>query len=153
MATPLAQFANALILWRAPGTRSGGAQGYRVMPGQAYLLRAFLKRKTDPKLMELPALGGAEFALAGYVVSFAAIDDSQAGDPWQLDLSSLSFDESGQAPEGFSRASECHCFIDGMGQAEARVAVFGSDFGSAAIGAIIRGNLGDAITLAVGQVG
>ncbi len=44
MATPLATFSNARLLYTAPGVRGGPEVGYRETPGQAYLVVAFLKQ-------------------------------------------------------------------------------------------------------------
>ena len=48
MSSPLSSFANARILWLAPGSRSSGREGYKLSPGQPHLIEAFIKRRTTP---------------------------------------------------------------------------------------------------------
>ena len=153
MATPLATLANARIYWEAPGTRSTGRDGYAVQPGQAYLLRAFLERKSDPQTLSLPALAGAEFALKGYLINYAPLTTILAPTWETIGPSTLTLVETGLAPTNLRRSEKVQVLINGMGRMDAKVVFIGTAYGNDGIGAIIRDKLGDPILLAAGQIG
>ena len=44
MTSPLAQFNNARLLWQEPGGRSSPQDGFQPLPGQSWLITAFLKQ-------------------------------------------------------------------------------------------------------------
>ena len=77
MTSPLSHLANARILFVAPGARGSGRDGFKVSEGQAYLIQAFLKRRTLPGILddrlELPAVNGMPLEWAGYTISYAPI--------------------------------------------------------------------------------
>lgn len=157
MASPLAPFANARLLWTAKGSRSSGRDGYKVTPGQAYLIQAFLKRESTPykltKRMQLPAVNGMKAQFAGYSISFAEVTAEQAENFATIDLSTLTFDESMLLPEGVKRDDTAKLFIPGLETLDVRFSDKATVFGDEGIGGIIRGVLGDQIFLEGGQQG
>lgn len=157
MASPLAPFANARILWTAPGVRSSGLEGYKLQPGQAYLIEAFLKRwNTNAKLLErfnLPAVGGFEAYFGGYVLRYAEVTPEEAEDFVNVDLSGLTWDDSMLLPAGLKRDAAAKLYIPGLNVLDVRFSDKAGQFGTAGIGSIIRGVLGDEIFLDGGQVG
>ena len=157
MPSPLAPFANARILWTAPGVRSSGREGYKLLPGQAYLIEAFLKRwNTNAKVLErfeLPAIQSLEAYFGGYVVRYAELTPEQAESFSSVDASSLTWDDSMLLPSGVKRDAKGQLFIRGMDTLTVRFADTAGKFGHDGIGSILRGVLGDTIFLDGGQVG
>lgn len=153
MATPFARFANARILWAAPGARSDGRAGYAVQPGQAYLLTAFLKRTEEPHILDLPALAGASMALSGYLTGFAELAPQQIADWRTIALSGLTVNATGLRPAELERNSKGAAMIAGLGEMEVRVASIGPAYGDDGIGALLRSRTGDPLVLAAGQIG
>jgi hypothetical protein len=153
MATPFAPFANARILWQAPGARSSGRDGYALQPGQSYLLVAFLKRAEQPQVLDLPALAGASIALTGYLVGAAPLEPEQVADWRTIALAGLTVDDSGLRPEGLERNCKGQAEVVGFGEIAVRFASIGTAYGDDGIGALMRLRTGDPLILAGGQVG
>ena len=157
MTSPLTQFANARILFKAPGARTSGRDGFKVAEGQAYLIQAFLKRRSTPELLDdrlgLPAINGMPLEWAGYVISFAPISSAEADVFDSIDLASLTFDKSMVLPPGVRRDSKGTLFVPGHELIEVRFTDKAGKFGTEGIGGIIRGVLGDSLFLEGGQVG
>lgn len=157
MTSPLAQFENARILWRAPGARTGGREGFTVTPGQAYLISAFLKRKgTSAGLNDrlgLPAVNGSELEFQGYCVRFALLPEAEIPNFETIDLSTLTWDDSALLPPGINKDSRLKMFMPGHNSIDARLSDKDGTFGHEGIGAITRGILGDAIYLEGGSIG
>ena len=157
MTSPLTQFANARILFVAPGARGSGRDGFKMAEGQAYLIQAFLKRRATPELLDdrlaLPAVNGMPLEWAGYTISFAPITNAQADVFDSVDLSSLTFDTSSLLPAEVRRDSRGKLFIPGHEVIDIRFVDKAGKFGTAGIGAITQEVLGDPLFLEGGQVG
>ena len=156
MTSPLAQFANARILYTAPGARSSGRDGFKVAEGQAYLIQAFLKRRDLPALlddrMRLPAVNGMPIEFEGYVISYALLTPLQADDFDTIDLATLSFDTSAHLPPEVRRDARAKLHIPGMDPMDVRFTDKAGKFGTEGIGGIIRGVLGDPLFLEGGAL-
>lgn len=157
MTSPLADLANARILWQANGGRSSGRDGFKRTGGDYYLIRAFLKRANTLAQykdgLDLPAVGGQQQTFKGYCVSFAQITEQQAQDFAQLDVSALTFDTTATLPPGITRHVSAKLSFPGMGIVDVRFADKEGTYGEEGIGAILRGVIGDSIILDGGQVG
>lgn len=157
MSSPLSSFANARILWLAPGSRSSGREGYKLSPGQPHLIEAFIKRRTTPSQLAdrygLPAVNGQPMQFSGYVIRFAQITPEQAEQFDTLELSSLEWDDSMLLPSGVRRDAKAKLFIQGLEKVEVRFTDKASTYGEEGIGAILRGVLGDQVFLEGGQLG
>jgi hypothetical protein len=157
MTSPLAQFANARILFKAPGARTSGRDGFKVAEGQAYLIQAFLKRRALPGVLDdrlgLPAINGMPLEWQGYVVSFAPISSAEADAFDSIDIAGLAFDESMLLPPEVRRDSKGTLSVPGHELIEVRFTDKAGKFGTEGIGGIIRGVLGDSLFLEGGQIG
>lgn len=157
MSSPLTQFANARILFKAPGTRTTGRDGFKVSEGQAYLIQAFLKRRALPEVLNdrlgLPAINGMPLQWQGYVISFAPISSAEADVFDSIDLAGLSFDDSMMLPTEVRRDSKGALYVPGHELIEVRFTDKAGKFGTEGIGGIIRGVLGDSLFLEGGQIG
>lgn len=157
MSSPLAQFENARILWLAPGVRTGGRDGFTTTPGDAYLIRAFLKRRASPALLTdrlgLPAVNGEPLEFQGYCIRHSILEASQIPNFQTVDLSALEWDDTALLPNGIKRDAKVKLFMAGLGNVEARFSDKDGSYGREGIGAITREILGDAIYLEGGQVG
>lgn len=157
MASPLSQFENARILWCAPGARTSGREGFTVTPGDAYLIRAFLKRRATSEMLSerlgLPAVNGQPLEFKGYCVRYAVLAESEIPNFSTIDLSTLTWDESALLPPGIKTDSKIKMYMAGHNQIEARFSDKDGSYGQEGIGAITREILGDAIYLVGGQIG
>lgn len=153
MASPLAPFVNARILWHAPGVRTSGREGFKVSKGQAYLIQAFLKQggADNANRLDLPAIGGESRVFSGYVISYAPVDQVIADGFADADISGLTFDTSALLPSGVAHDSRAELYVDGFGEITARFAVITNAYGKDGIGQIITDVLGDRIVLDGGQ--
>lgn len=157
MSSPLSQFENARILWLAPGVRTSGRDGFTTTPGDAYLIRAFLKRRASPALLTdrlgLPAVNGEPLEFQGYCIRHAILEPDQISGFQSVDLSTLTWDDSALLPPGIKRDVKVKLFMPGLGNVEARFSDKDGSYGQEGIGSITREILGDAIYLEGGQVG
>lgn len=156
MASPLADFANARILWCAPGTRGTALEGYKMQPGQAYLIQAFLKRRSTPALLadrlELASIDALPAQFSGYAISYAPLAEADVPTFETVDLSTLTWVESGLLPPQVRRDSEAKLYLPGLDKLDVKFKDKTSVFGHEGIGGIIRGVLGDQIFLEGGQI-
>lgn len=157
MASPLASLFNARILWVAGGGRTSGRDGMKRSAGQAYLIKAYLKRVNTQAQMDdqlgLPAVKGSTFMFKGYCVAFAPVSASEAENFATLDLSTLTFDETALLPAGLNKGVRARLYINGLGTIDTRFLDREGKFGFDGIGDLIRGALGDSILLEGGAVG
>lgn len=157
MASPLAQFENARILWVKPGVRTSGRDGFKTQPGQAYLITAFLKRRATNEMMSarlgIPAAGGLPYEFKGYVLRWAELAANQVDDYQVIDLSTLTWDDSALLPANVDRDQRAKLFMPGQGEIEIRFTDRDGSYGTGGIGTIIRDVLGDPLYLVGGQVG
>ena len=157
MASPLAQFANARILFKASGARTNGRDGFKVAEGQSYLIQAFLKRRSTPGLLDdrlgLPAIDGMPLQWQGYVINFAPVSSAESAVFHSIDLTGLTFDESMALPAEVRRDSKGTLHVPGHELIEIRFTDKAGKCGSEGIGGIIRGVLGDSLFLEGGQIG
>ena len=124
--------------------------------GQAYLIQAFLSAghclgflTTDwscPQLTECHWSGLA-------TISYAPISSAEADVFDTLDLDSLTFDTSALLPAEVRRDSRGKLFIPGLEVIDIRFTDKAGKFGTAGIGSILQGVLGDPLFLEGGQIG
>jgi hypothetical protein len=157
MTSPLSQFENVRILWCAPGVRTSGRDGFSVAPGDAYLIRAFLKRRATPEMLSerlaVPAVNGSELEFKGYCVRYAVLPQSQVPNFATVNLSTLTWDETALLPPGIGRDSKVKMHMPGHKTIDARFSDKDGSYGQEGIGAIVRGILGDPIYLIGGTIG
>lgn len=156
MASPLTQFENARILWCAPGARTSGREGFSVAPGDAYLIRAFLKRRATPEMLTerlgLPSVEGQALEFKGYCVRYAVLPESEIPNFSTIDLATLTWDDSALLPPGIKTDSKVKLYVPGLPQIEARFSAKDGSYGQEGIGSIVRGILGDSIYLLGGTI-
>ena len=152
MASPLATLANVRILWVAPAGRSSGRDGFKVVKGQAYLIQAFLKRSSLKSEAEdtlgLPAVQGRPMSWSGYATAFATLTPEQAADWQTIDLSTLTFDESGKLPDSLKADMRAELLVKGEPAIPVRFYDRQGSFGQDGVGSIVRDAIGDSIIVA-----
>lgn len=157
MTSPLAQFENARILWCSPGVRTSGRDGFAITPGDAYIIRAFLKRRaTDTMLTDrlgVPAVNGQPLEFKGYCVRYAVLPAAEVPNFSTVDLSTLTWNETALLPPGVKADTKVKMHMQGHNQIEARFSDKDGSYGQEGIGAITRAILGDAIYLEGGTIG
>lgn len=155
MSSPLATFSNARILYVSPGARTSGRDGFKELPGQAYLIKCFLKRgpKGDTDKLALPAVDGLLMEFHGYSISFAPVTTEQAANFSTVDENNLAFDSSANLPGEIVRDARGKLFVSGLGIIDIRFVNITSDYGDDGIGETIKAVLGSTIHLEGGQVG
>lgn len=157
MASPLRQFENARILWQARGNRSSGRDGFEIAKGDAYLMRAFLKRRATNTMitdrLSLPAVNGQPLEFKGYCVRFAVLPADQIDSFTTIDLNTLTWDETALLPPGVKTDDRVKLYMPGYEMIDARFSNKEEGYGQEGIGALIRDVLGDPIYLEGGKVG
>tara|TARA_Y100000287_G_scaffold5600_1_gene4551 strand:+ start:3109 stop:3582 length:474 start_codon:yes stop_codon:yes gene_type:complete len=157
MTSPLSQFENARILWTAPGVRSSGRDGFKVTEGDAYLITAFLKRRSTPDTLNdrlgLPAVGGMPLEFQGYCLRWSQLTSTQKNAWESIDLEGLAFNTSATLPADLPRDARARLSISGLGVMEVQFSDKDGSYGHEGIGAITRGILGDKLYLEAQQVG
>jgi len=157
MTSPLGQFENARILWCAPGARTSGREGFTVTPGDAYLIRAFLKRRATAEMITkrlgVPAVNGEPLEFKGYCVRYAVLPASEVPNFETVDLLTLTWDETALLPPGVKTDAKVKLYLPGHNLIDARFSDKDGSYGQEGIGAITRGILGDAIYLEGGAIG
>lgn len=149
MTTPLASYTNTRIEYISSGGLGGPEVGFKQLPGQRYLVLAFLKldsAKYRAKYEQNVDLNLSTDYLAGYITGFVPIDD-------QIDFATYDYtvdpnlDDSGKRPPGFRGPSDinitfgtCDCKKGQLLNAESRY----DDLG---IGAIVRQVIGDRLVI------
>jgi hypothetical protein len=158
MTSPLLPFANARILWAAPGGRTSGREGLKVIAGQAYLMRVFVKRiGMQSRLndgMGIPALDGAEYPFEGYCCAYTQLDATQAVDWKTIDVQDpgLTWDETGKLPTGIEMDSKASLDFPSAGEIEVRFVMKAGRYGAEGIGLIVSDAVGDQFFLKGGAL-
>lgn len=156
--SPLAPFANCRILWYGASTRTSGRDGMKLVPGQAYLIRAFLRRIGREYRMEkslgLPAVEGLPMPFHGYCTAYAPITNEQAAEYRTIDLLTITgWDYSAFLPPGVEQNAQAKLSIPGTGELDIRFLMRSGRYGSEGIGEIIRNALGDELYIDGGMLG
>ena len=152
MATPLAAYANARLLFEVPGTRGGPETGYRRTPGAQLVVLAFLKQAGAEARAQFQQLTNASVAadlLQGYAVAYAPLPD---GADWlTLDVATApGADTSGTRPEQVRKGARLAGVLFGSRLSEvAEVVEFASAYDDLGIGAIVRQVIGDRLVVGV----
>ncbi len=156
--SPLLPFANGRILWYAPGGRTSGRDGLKIVDGQPYLINVFVKRigieRRLEQALDIPALHGAKYPFEGYCVAFAALPPSLVAD-WKtvpLDDPLLTWDYSALLPPGVESDAQALLEFPSAGEITVRFIMKGGRYGFEGIGAIVRANIGDQFYLKGGAI-
>ncbi|QNJ25969.1 hypothetical protein SynSYN20_01642 [Synechococcus sp. SYN20] len=145
MATPLEQFSNARLLVTAPGGRGGPETGFQELPGQEYIVLAFLKLvKPDRKdtfkgMVDLKV--STEIA-EGYITGFCPIPD---GEDWKTYAfrSDANYDSTGFRFPGFMAPKGVEVLMSGRHFTVAELIETAGVFLDEGIGQIVRDVIGD----------
>ena len=146
MATPLAQFSNARILWTAPGGRGGPETGFKELPGQQYLITGFLKQVTPNKRGEFKDMIDLRISteiFQGYITGFLPMPE---GEDWvtYAYASDPNLDLSGYRPEGFNAPLDTlDIALSGRVFPSAELLDSAGVFFDEGIGSIVRDVIGD----------
>lgn len=151
MTTPLSQFANARMLFTAPGQRGDASTGYKVGPGSQYVIEAFLKQGSaveKAKVKEVIDLSIGQDWYAGYIIGYCELPEGENWltiDPRQEE----SYNATGLRPPGLRFDSKVSLSLPPRKSDNARILEQTGAFGDAGIGNIIRSVLGDAFSVKV----
>lgn len=151
MTSPLAQFNNARLLWQEPGGRSSPQDGFQPLPGQSWLITAFLKqvsagnRSTYKDVIDLSI---STDIYEGYITGSMPM---QAGMDWRTyDFASDSnFDLTATRPIGCEPPGTVELQIGHRYTKRGELMNTASRYDDIGIGAIIRDVLGDRLILKV----
>ena len=149
MASPLLQFNNARLLWKQPGGRSAATDGFQLLPGQSWLITAFLKRsgKTS-QYKDVIDLSIATDVLEGYITGYMPLAD---GIDWKTyDFASdSSYNETAMRPDGFEPPQKVELQMGHRYCPRGELMNTAGKYDDTGIGEIIRGVLGDALIMKV----
>ena len=151
MATPLAQFENARILWNKPYRRGGPESGFKQLETQDFLILGFLKQKSRSELAAWSGLHDIKTStdvLSGYMTGAAMVPEGEDWRTWNPRLAD-DWDPTGFRAPGMEPPQPVQVQ---MGHRLARVGQLVDTAGrydDQGIGEIIRDVLGDRITLLV----
>lgn len=151
MASPLAQFENARLLWEAPGGRSGPEEGYQVLPGQRWLITAFLKQVTAGNrsaYKDVIDLSIATDVFEGYITGAMPLQDGQDWKTYEYAADS-SFDTTATRPQGFEPPQTVEMQLGHRYTPRGELMNTASRYDDLGIGTIIRDVLGDRLILKV----
>lgn len=145
MPTPLEQFTNARVLWTAPGGRGGPETGFQELPGQQYMIGAFLKQVTQNKranFKDFVSLRASTDIFEGYMTGFCLVPD---GEDWRTYpyRSDAAYDATGKRPPGFVPEAEIEILMSGQHFPDARAIDTAGVFFDEGIGQIVRDVIGD----------
>ncbi len=153
MASPLSLISNAKLCFCAPGGRGGPETGYELLPGQHYLIRAYLKQVAPNKRVHYSdrvALKVGVDIFAGYIVDWTEMPDGEDLATWEP--TSLT-DDSGKRPPGLKPTQELKFSFSGRLAQSCESMEVASVFGDEGIGSIIREELGDRMIVKVEWLG
>lgn len=149
MTSPLLQFNNARLLWEAPGGRSSAEDGFQVLPGQRWLIAAFLKQSSKrSEYKDVIDLSIATDVLEGYITGSMPLP---AGVNWKTyDFASDStFDSSAKRPPGFEPPHNVEIQMGHRYSPRGEMLNTAGKFDDLGIGEIIRDVLGDRLFMKV----
>lgn len=149
MATPLAQFSNARVLWTAPGGRGGPEVGYKELPGQAYLITAFLKQVTANKrgtFKDVIDLRISTEIFQGYVTGWLPLPEGEDWVTYPV-ASDSSLDATGLRPPGLDAAAPADVAFGGRVFPSAEILDAAGVFFDDGIGGIVREVIGDRLII------
>ena len=149
MATPLSPFINARIEHTVSGGRGGPEVGFKQLPGQKYLVTAFLKQDSEKFRSNFNNeidLNAATDKWKGYIVGFVAIDDADDYKTYAFDQDSA-YDATGKRPPEFAGPKEVKLAIGDREFSSAQLLNTASQFGDEGIGQIIRDVIGDRLII------
>lgn len=158
MATDFAPYANLRLLIPQPAAapvnfRSGVPAG-----AGSWLLHVFAKSPATAEAAGPPSISPRSRTLEGYITAFATLP---ANTSWLQATSGLAWDTSGLAPAGLLTGASGRGFLGVLEtlptvtgqQGEATITSLGGSFGPGGIGAELRAQLGDAITVELQMAG
>ena len=151
MTSPLLQFNNARLLWQAPGGRSGPEDGYQTLPGQSWLITAFLKQASPggrSQYKDVIDLSISTDIFEGYITGSMPM---QEGMDWRTyDFAKDSnFDTSAKRPKGCEPPMPAELHLGHRYSPRVELINTAGKFDDDGIGTIIRDVLGDRLALKV----
>lgn len=151
MTSPLLQFNNARLLWEAPGGRSGPEEGFQVLPGQPWLLTAFIKQvsQTNRSLYkDVIDLSIATDIYEGYLTGSLLLPDGADWKTYEF-ASDSNYDTTATRPLGFEPPAKVELQMGHRYTPRGELMNTASRFDDTGIGEIIRDVLGDRLILKV----
>lgn len=149
MATPLAPFINARIEFLAAGGRGGPEVGFRELPGQKYLVTAFLRQDTakwrSPYVNNIDQKAAEDYWV-GYIVGFVPLPDLSNYETYPYE-GDPNYDDSGKRPPGFVGPEEIELTIGSSKFNSAQLLNTHGKYGDLGIGGIIRDVIGDRLII------
>ena len=149
MTSPLLQFNNARLLWEAPGGRSSAEDGFQILPGQRWLVTAFLKRNANRQAWkDIIDLSVSTDVLDGYITGAMQLGPD---DDWQtIDFQNApDYDTTAKRPLGFEPPQHVQIRLGHRYCKRAELLTTAGKFDDLGIGEIIRDVLGDALSIKV----
>lgn len=145
MSTPLEQFSNARLLYTAPGGRGGPETGFQELPGQSFIVLAFLKQVTPNKradFKDVVDLAISTEIFQGYITGFCPVPE---GEDWRTYAfrSDSNYDSTGYRPSGFEANKTAELSMSGHYFPNCEILDTAGVFFDEGIGAIVREVIGD----------
>lgn len=145
MATPLEQFSNARLLFSVPGGRGGPETGFQELPGQEYIILAFLKQVTANKramYKDMVDLSISTEIFQGYITGFCPVPEGQDWRTYAF-RSDANYDSTGFRPAGFESNKPAELLMSGRHFPFCELLDTAGVFFDEGIGQIVRGVIGD----------
>lgn len=151
MATDFAPYANLRLLIPQPAAAPANFRSGVPTSAASWLIHVFAKGGTTAAAAT-PSIDPRTRTLEGYITAFATLP---ANTSWLQATSGLSWDSTGLAPAGLLVGAAGRGFLGVLEslptatgqQGEATITALGGQFGPGGIGAELRAQLGDAITV------
>lgn len=151
MATPLAQFENARILWNRPYRRGGPETGFKQLETEDWLVMAFLKQKSRSEISTWAPLHDIKTStdvLSGYMTGSAKVPE---GEDWRVwdPRTAEDWDPTGFRPLGMEPPNPVEVQMGHRYGKVGQLVDTAGRYDDLGIGQIIRDVLGDRLNLTV----
>jgi hypothetical protein len=155
--TPLAPYANLRLLIPQPVVPEDFRSGVPA-PTASWVIEMFAKSETpgiDSRFnQQLPSIDPSRRTLSGYITAWAPLPDETS---WLAAASAFSWTTTGMAPDGLAPGLQGSGYLGDLSalptttgpaqRGEVTITGLGGTFGPGGIGALVRQELGDAITV------
>lgn len=151
MATPLAQFENARILWNRPYRRGGPETGFKQLETEDFVVMAFLKQKSRSEISTWAPLHDIKTStdvLAGYMTGSAKLPEGEDWRTWDP-RTAEDWDPSGFRLQGMEPPQPVQLQMGHRYGKVGQLVDTAGRYDDLGIGQIIRDVLGDRLTMLV----
>lgn len=149
MTTPLEPYSNSRIEFIANAGRGGPEVGYRTLPGQRYLVLAFLKNETTRYRSDFKATSDIRLStvyLEGYITGFCPLPEISNYETFPY-ADEANYDSTGFRPPGFRPPEEIELIHGDIKYKSAELLASEGVFGDQGIGDRVRRTIGDRILI------